>query len=55
MAWGIAFVFYGALKMYRRIRDLREDRDISKLQVARILEISQTGCSKHETATPNAT
>lgn len=36
-------------KMYRRIRDLREDRDLNQTQVALILGMSQTGYSKYET------
>lgn len=36
-------------KMFRRIRDLREDRDLNQTQVARILGMSQTGYSKYET------
>ncbi len=35
--------------MYRRIRDLREDRDLSQTQVAQMLGMSQTGYSKYET------
>ena len=35
--------------MYRRIRDLREDRDMTQTQVAKILGMSQTGYSKYET------
>ncbi|MBR5539577.1 MAG: helix-turn-helix transcriptional regulator [Clostridia bacterium] len=35
--------------MYRRIRDLREDRDLNQTQVAKILDMSQTGYSKYET------
>lgn len=35
--------------MYRRIRDLREDNDLTQAQVAKILEMSQTGYSKYET------
>ena len=35
--------------MYKRIRDLREDRDLNQTQVARMLEMSQTGYSKYET------
>ena len=34
---------------YNRIRDLREDRDMTQKQVARILGMSQTGYSKYET------
>ena len=39
----------GRIKMYRRIRDLRIDADLSQTQVARILNMSQTGYSKYET------
>lgn len=35
--------------MYRRIRDLREDRDLNQTQVAKMLCMSQTGYSKYET------
>ncbi|MBQ8446869.1 MAG: helix-turn-helix transcriptional regulator [Clostridia bacterium] len=35
--------------MYRRIRDLREDRDMNQTQIAKILNMSQTGYSKYET------
>ena len=35
--------------MYRRIRDLREDRDLSQTQIAQMLGMSQTGYSKYET------
>lgn len=35
--------------MGNRLRDLREDADISQTQVARILGMSQTGYSKYET------
>ena len=35
--------------MYRRIRDLREDRDLTQKQVAQLLGMSQTGYSKYET------
>jgi len=35
--------------MYKRIRDLREDRDLNQTQVAKILSMSQTGYSKYET------
>ena len=34
---------------YHRIRDLREDRDMSQTQVAKMLGMSQTGYSKYET------
>ena len=35
--------------MYQRIRDLREDRDLTQKQVAEMLGMSQTGYSKYET------
>ena len=35
--------------MYPRIRDLREDADLSQRQIAVILNMSQTGYSKYET------
>ena len=35
--------------MYKRIRDLREDRDLNQTQVAKMLSMSQTGYSKYET------
>ena len=35
--------------MYPRIRDLREDRDLTQTQVAKMLSMSQTGYSKYET------
>lgn len=35
--------------MYRRIRDLREDKDLNQTQVAKMLGMSQTGYSKYET------
>ncbi len=35
--------------MYSRIRDLREDRDLSQKQVAEVLGMSQSGYSKYET------
>ena len=34
---------------YSRIRDLREDRDLTQTQIAQILNMSQTGYSKYET------
>ena len=35
--------------MYPRLRDLREDRDMNQMQIANILNMSQTGYSKYET------
>jgi transcriptional regulator with XRE-family HTH domain len=35
--------------IYPRIRDLREDRDMSQAKLAQLLGMSQTGYSKYET------
>ena len=35
--------------MYRRIRDIREDHDLTQKDVAQMLGMSQTGYSKYET------
>jgi len=35
--------------MYPRIRDLRNDKDMSQADVAKLLDMSQTGYSKYET------
>ena len=35
--------------MYQRIRDLREDKDMTQTEMANILGMSQTGYSKYET------
>lgn len=35
--------------MYPRIRDLREDADMTQTQIAAYLGMSQTGYSKYET------
>ncbi|MCI8352177.1 MAG: helix-turn-helix transcriptional regulator [Clostridia bacterium] len=34
--------------MYPRIRDLREDHDLTQSQIAKILNMSQTGYSQYE-------
>lgn len=34
--------------MYHRIRDLREDHDLNQTQIAKILNMSQTGYSEYE-------
>jgi len=34
--------------MYRRIRDLREDRDLSQMDMARVLNCSQQAYSNYE-------
>ena len=35
--------------MYQRIRDLREDKDMTQTEIAKMLGMSQTGYSKYET------
>ncbi len=35
--------------MYTRLRDLRQDRDLTQTEVAKLLNMSQTGYSKYET------
>ena len=35
--------------MYHRIRDLREDLDMTQTEIANMLGMSQTGYSKYET------
>ena len=35
--------------MYQRIRDLREDRDLTQREIAGVLGMAQTGYSKYET------
>ena len=35
--------------MFKRIRDLREDKDLNQTEVAKYLGMSQTGYSKYET------
>lgn len=37
--------------MYRRIRDLRSDHDYTQSQIAKLLNMSQTGYSKYELGT----
>ena len=36
------------MKMYKRIRDLREDHDYSQTELARILNVSQSTYSRYE-------
>lgn len=35
--------------MYKRLRDLREDKDLTQTDIAKKLGMSQTGYSKYET------
>lgn len=34
--------------MYKRIRELREDKDLTQKQIAQVLNMSQTGYSQYE-------
>lgn len=36
---------------YQRLRDLREDVDLTQTQLAKIINMSQTGYSQYETGT----
>ena len=36
------------MRMYQRIRDLREDRDLSQTDVARLINVSQSTYSRYE-------
>ena len=44
-----ASVFSKVMNMYPRIRELREDKGLSQTELAKILQMSQTGYSKYET------
>jgi len=35
--------------MYKRLKELREDKDLNQSQIAKYLNMSQTGYSKYET------
>ena len=35
--------------MYSRLKDLRQDRDLTQKQIAAVIGMSQTGYSKYET------
>lgn len=37
--------------MYKRIRDSREDKDLFQKEIAKVLNMSQTGYSKYEVGT----
>lgn len=37
------------MNMYQRLRDLRDDHDLSQTQLAKMIGMSQTGYSKYET------
>ena len=40
---------FAEIAMYPRIRDLREDKDLTQKEIGEILGMSQTGYSKYET------
>lgn len=35
--------------MYKRLKELREDHDLTQVQISKYLNMSQTGYSKYET------
>ncbi len=35
--------------MYKRLKELREDKDLTQAQISKYLNMSQTGYSKYET------
>ena len=39
------------IKMYKRIRDLREDKDLTQKAISEYLHMSQNGYSQYETDT----
>lgn len=39
----------GDIVIYRRLRDLREDHELTQTKLAKLLGMSQTGYSKYET------
>ena len=40
--------YYQVIKMFERIRNLREDRDLTQKEMAKILSIAQTTYSDYE-------
>ena len=42
-------IILGGVVLYQRIRDLREDSDLTQTAVAKMLGMSQTGYSKYDT------
>ena len=49
MRYRITAAFERINQMYKRIREMREDRDLTQTQIAEMLNMSQTGYSKYET------
>lgn len=39
---------YKVIKMYERIRNLREDKDLTQKQIGQLLNMSQTGYNQYE-------
>ncbi len=44
----IIYYIVGVINMYRRIRNLREDKDITQQKLATMLNINQTTYSRYE-------
>ena len=40
--------FFEVFKMYERLRNLREDKELTQKQVGEILNMSQTGYNQYE-------
>ena len=40
--------FFGGEKLYNRIRELRQDNDLTQKQVGQLLHMSQTGYNQYE-------
>lgn len=53
----MSYYYLEVISMYRRIRDLREDKDMTQVQIAKILNCSQRAYSNYErgkaTISPN--
>ena len=41
-------IYFMVMLMYKRIRDLREDKDLSKKQMSEVLNVSQATYSRYE-------
>ena len=43
-----SYIIILVMKMYKRIKDLREDHDLSQIEVSKILHVSQSTYSRYE-------
>ena len=44
----LSYNFHEVISMYERLRNLREDRELTQKQVGEILNMSQTGYNQYE-------